>query len=554
LTGGVFTTEAGAGVFVVGANPAENPDAAYSAAANQGARVDGFTVLASATAGGIILNGYTGYSTVGNNRVIGNAGAWGGGIRVGHPDLVDGAVYTDAQNDNVRIHHNHVAQNSGMGGVGGGIGLHTGSDGYWVQKNWVCGNYTTGDGAGIGHLGVSHGGLIEDNEVIFNESFGQEISQTGGGILIAGQPALVAGVGPGSGSVTVDANLIRGNYAGAGDGGGVSLLRINGEDVANNPADPTQWYTIGLYNNMINNNAAALAGAGVALSDALLVSLRNNTVARNDTFATVAAAFVPGSLNETVPQPAGVVSRLHSADLALLVAGNANLDIDSQRFSDPTMTHNILWENRAFYWFNDDPTTPLVNEGAVLNPSNCADPTAGCDLELADVPGYTWDLEVLAGSTPTGDLLNPRRSVLTLPYAGGNNNVVGLDPAFENPYYNGSRNAASVGYDYSVPTYIDTAGAFDEGGNFIQVIFGPLSLVEMDATANNPEGDVHDYHITATSSALDIGGTLDEPEVQVDFDNQARPAGLAWDAGADELSTEVPALNADTVGPPVIVF
>ena len=74
--------------------------------------------------------------------------------------------------------------------MGGGISLKTGADGYKVQKNWVCGNFSVGSGAGIGHLGFSDNGLIEDNTIIFNESFSQATAESGGGIYIGGQPGL----------------------------------------------------------------------------------------------------------------------------------------------------------------------------------------------------------------------------------------------------------------------------------------------------------------------------------------------------------------------------
>ncbi len=32
----------------------------------------------------------------------------------------------------------------------------TGSDSYRVTENWVCGNFITADGGGIGHFGLSN--------------------------------------------------------------------------------------------------------------------------------------------------------------------------------------------------------------------------------------------------------------------------------------------------------------------------------------------------------------------------------------------------------------
>ena len=141
----------------------------------------------------------TKFLSIGNNRLTANSGVFGGGIRIGHPTLTDltEVAYADAQNDNIRIHHNHVAKNGGMGGAGGGISLHTGADNYQVDNNWVCGNHSQGHGAGIGHLGASTGGVIADNFVIFNESFAQGGPRSGGGIFVGGKTPLAGDPDPG---------------------------------------------------------------------------------------------------------------------------------------------------------------------------------------------------------------------------------------------------------------------------------------------------------------------------------------------------------------------
>ena len=58
---------------------------------NQNARIDGFTVKSATTGGGIVANGYTDYLQISNNRIANNNGFYGGGIRVGHPLLIDPA-------------------------------------------------------------------------------------------------------------------------------------------------------------------------------------------------------------------------------------------------------------------------------------------------------------------------------------------------------------------------------------------------------------------------------------------------------------------------------
>ncbi len=530
LAEAIFPTEEGAAIFVAGK---ETGSARFGRLANRFARIDGFTILGASSGGGIVANGYNQYLQIGNNRLTGNAGAFGGGIRVGHPQLSHeqggGLVYDDAKNDNIRIHHNHVVKNGGFGGAGGGISLHTGADGYDVQNNWICGNFTQGDGAGIGHLGLSDDGLIEDNHVIFNESFAQAGPQSGGGIFIGGQtPLVLDGLTPGSGTVVIDANHIRGNLAGAGDGGGIRLAAVNGEDVEQNPGARNQWHRVNIYNNMITNNVAGLAGGGISLSDALRVFIRNNTVANNESTATTAEAFAPGVIDETMAQPAGIVSRQHSTGLLFAMDDvTANVPADWRTFSDPVLHDSIVHHNRAFFWLNfDDPNTVTIETG--LFPANCVTAPTGCDL--ADVDGYSDDLAVLSALEPTA-LLNPRFSLLTDPAPYHSSNISG-DPGFVNGYLNGARD------NLNIPefTTLQTAGAFDEGGNFIQVTFGPLSLVEPDTNPNNNEGPLFDYHLSGGSDAINTGSSsAGGGRLAEDIDNDARFTGPAVDIGADEL-------------------
>jgi len=523
----LFPAEEGAGIFVAGKD--SFPDW-FSGPMNQRARIDGFTIVGATQGGGIVINGHANAMDIGNNRLSGNAGFYGGGIRVGHPTLAHDEngllVYDDADNPGIRIHHNLIIQNGGINadGVGGGIALHTGADGYKVQENWVCGNFSVGSGAGIGHLGFSDRGLIEDNTIIFNESFSQASAESGGGIYIGGQPGLQpipagAGAGllvsPGSGTVTIDANLIRGNLAGAGDGGGIRLENVNGQDIVdklNNPGgnETGPWDDILVYNNFITNNVAGLAGGGISVENALSVVIRHNTIANNDSTATTALAATPGEPNLTTPQPAGIVSRAHSGDLGLLVQ-EVPATGGWLNHSDPSIVSNIVYHNRSYFWLNADPDS-LTETG--LYPESCY-PNA-CDPATQDVNAYTWDLAVLGFAAQ----LDPRRSLLTDNSGYHPSNETG-DPLFVNAYFNGPRD------NLNIPefTTLQTAGAFDEGGNFLQVTFGPLTL------------DDYDYHIQAGSPAIDEAGPVTPrlPLLRVDFDNDNRPQGPQADIGADEV-------------------
>ena len=441
-------------------------------------------------AGGVLVNGYAHNLEIGNNRILNNSGVYGGGIRLGHPTLTvelgQGVEYQNAHNDNVRIHHNHITQNSGLNGTGGGVGLCTGSDNYEISDNFVCGNFSLGGGGGIGHYGLSPNGLIYGNKILFNESFNQGRTVNGGGILIAGAPPLggPGSLSPGAGSVTVKDNRIQGNAASAGDGGGICTSRINGQDVADSSNNPTQWYEVNLFNNMITNNLAALAGGGVAMFDTARMYIIHNTIAHNDSTATASEAFGPGNPNESVPQPAGIVSRAHSPELARAFGFDL---VYRQTFSDPVLIDDIIWQNRSFY-FSGDPSVPTY--------------------ELLPSPGTYQDVGVLG---TTGALM-PRFSILS----------GGANPDFIQAYFN---EAPGVTVPLPEPTTgLQPTIAFDEGGNFIRVRFGPLTLVG-------------DYHIGIDSSAHNSGKNVVHiyPELATDYDGDPRPSGPNVDIGADEI-------------------
>jgi hypothetical protein len=126
-------------------------------------------------------------------------------------------------------------------------------------------------------------------------------------------------------------------------------------------------------------------------------------------------------------------------------------------------------------------------------------------------------------------VLDPMYSLLTDTTGYDVSNISG-DPLFVNGYLNGTRGSLNIGEF----TTLATAAAFDEGGNFIQVSFGPLSLVQPDNNPNNPENGLFDYHLGSGSPAIDhdtvtaVGGLL-----SLDIDNDDRVQG-SIDIGADE--------------------
>ncbi|MEW8322648.1 MAG: hypothetical protein AB2606_08365 [Candidatus Thiodiazotropha taylori] len=597
----IFATEEGAGILVAGS--LTGPNRFNLNNRNRNARIDGFTIVGASTGGGIVVNGYTEHLNIANNRINGNAGFYGGGIRVGHTTVIseveddghpffarrgnryreeenvtghhdwlwdqreDGFLtYDDTFADRLKVHHNEVVKNGGSNGAGGGISIHTGAHNYQVRSNWVCGNFSKGDGGGIAHLGYSNNGKITDNTVIFNETFSQTpgTRPAGGGIFVGGLAGLRTDeetglvLSHGAGDVDIIGNQIRGNLAGAGDGGGIALVNVNGEDIARAEADVddrcddvpneetckwNQWNRVRVYNNIVANNVSGLAGGGISLADTVHARIRHNTVTNNDTTATSSYAF-SGNPNASEPKPAGVVSRYHTNTMETLTGlyvenfpGTAR-DVERSTFSDILeFRNNIIYHNRSYFWDNVDNRNRLV-------PATCDVLTdTNCDVATVPIGDYTEDVAVLNGHifNAGGMLLAPNRSLLEVGVAGVANNLfcsgekTNLDcegntftALFENDRFNTARNS------FLFPEFkvLQVAGAFDEGGNFLQVNFGPLSLTDIDG---NPGADpLIDYHLAAGSPAIDLAAGGTSTILNTDIDGDDRPLGPRADAGADE--------------------
>jgi FtsP/CotA-like multicopper oxidase with cupredoxin domain len=194
--------------------------------------------------------------------------------------------------------------------------------------------------------------------------------------------------------------------------------------------------------------------------------------------------------------------------------------------SDPLIANNIIVGNRSFRWT----TAPIVGGNAPGQGSG--------SLSLAATPFQ--DVAVIATPGASTTALVLRNNVLTTGNAGiGSNGNIGLDATIAaenaymvNPYFNsapgGSLILAGNVVSAEFTTLLSSAAATGEGGNFIDVAFGPLSL------AGN-------YHLEAGVTAIDAGNDPDgagalvnitNADAQLDFDSEVR-AGR-YDIGADE--------------------
>ncbi|PKN13259.1 MAG: hypothetical protein CVU69_02870 [Deltaproteobacteria bacterium HGW-Deltaproteobacteria-4] len=457
--------------------------------------IEGFEISGALSGGGIYVNNDATGLQISNNTIRSNQGNRGGGIVIGIPDLDPNIPMG---NTDIVIRDNRIAANSGVIGPGG-IAIYGGSSDYLIEDNRVVGNFSRDSGGGIGHVGLSDGGVIRGNKVLFNEVFYGLLvpgGGHGGGIFIGGEippPPALPQISGGAGNVIIEANLIQGNLAGAGNGGGIAAYAFNGLDVVENPTnDPADlagpWGTLTIRNNMVVNNVAAIGGGGISLQDVTAATIVHNTVARNDSTATAALAFNAGNLTVSVPQGAGVVSSAHSVSLRAIPGF-------TQTYSDPVLVNNIVWQNRSF--FNDG---SLNGTAGGLAPAS-QHPT----MPHADF----WDLQVAGALDPVNDVLHPTFSILT--------DITGFDPA------NIARDPGLVRYYYND---IESSTVLDEGGNAITVRFTPLSA------------DAGDYHLlTVCSPAVDAADPLFS--VVTDIDGEIRPDGVSNDIGADEYNPNI---------------
>jgi hypothetical protein len=588
-------------------------------------RIDGLTITDSSQGGGgIFLHGWTHYIDIGNNRIQNNAGTLSGGVTVGQGEIPDPTLNTAgvqqpyALQQYVHVHNNTIALNSSYGdelfastpAAAGGITFNSGSDYFKFDHNWLCGNVSSGDGGGLADLGFNYYGDIEHNTIIFNQSANPTIPTNGGGLVVSGAapdgllpngqecgntvldadcaPGLSEGTGPG---LVINANLIMGNAAESGSGGGIRLQTVNGSEVSAFPTAPGQWYGVTVTNNIISNNVAGWDGAGISLQDALKVDFINNTVVSNDStassgvlFSTLGAPLAstppPGcdpnnpvantqngcpSITTSTPQPSGLVTMPHTPNLKASLPATIVCPVghssgtgatqqvtngDCKSISYPRIVNDVFWQNRSFNINVGGLDSGLLNQQntVTLVPTLNQTKTGDCGAAGTNYTGIAnstaanyWDIGIRGDTSTTahasGFTLNPTNSILTDAgdYSGAGN--LASNPAVVSQYCNGARvPPESGGLGYQVPPGIvdavvpnpvfnlTPAATVDEGNNWINISWGPLSLTNPSLQGSNGDygsGPVlGDYDITLASPA--IGSASASAQPPADFYGQLR--------------------------------
>lgn len=338
---------------------------------------NGLTAEIVVQGGGIYVHAYARYLQISNNIVQSNGGAYGGGIRIGTPDVPQ--PLKDHQNDFIDIVHNRILANGGTN-LAGAIGLFNGTQQYEIAFNDICGNFSAEYGGGISHFGYSPNGRINNNRIVYNRSYDE-----GGGVMIAGELPVDPNIlSPGAGVVDIYSNWIQGNLAND-DGGGLRFLMAG-------------RFRYDVYNNVIANNVSTHEGGGVSLNDAPYVRLYNNTIAKNITTATAMTS------NGTAA-PAGLSTSLNSNLLQNTLPPGSDL------FSNPLLFNDLFWDNRAGSW----------DGSGVSGIGQPGDPS----------PVFRWDL----GVSNNFGTLDPTYSLLDVSYPNNSpTNIVGQNPQFLEEY------------------------------------------------------------------------------------------------------------------------
>jgi hypothetical protein len=314
------------------------------------------------------------------------------------------------------------------------------------------------------------------------------------------------------------------------------------------------------------------------LQDSLNVSIINNTIAHNDSLAssgvltfsigTPQASALAGNCvrsgptganTASCPQPAGVASTRNSTLLTdtfvtAPTCPSGQVGNGCRTFSNPILANNIIWQNRSFQiGISAAGTGPLNQQNLVTlynssfgsgvgSPAPAQTATGQCSA------GSYWDIGVRGDSGPGshagGRTLTPTNSVLTSFTGGysGNNNSTTAPPVVAQ-YCNGSRvppecsvaDGCGGPKGFGVPPGISDAvtpnprfgltpsATVDEGNNWINVSWGPLSLTNPAAqpTGGNFGGGAFLANYNLTAGIDSIPASVNHPAT--DFYGNARP-------------------------------
>jgi hypothetical protein len=247
--------------------------------------------------------------------------------------------------------------------------------------------------------------------------------------------------------------------------------------------------------------------------------------------------------------------------------GAALNDGSCRDVSLPLLSNNLFWQNRAFHIDVGDLGTDQQNQQAVVTlvPSLNQTATGFCALTGTDngAPGSGgavnyWDIGVRGDTSPTpnsgsGFALSPAYSIMTSTAGYSGPGLLAANPSVIRQYCNGSRLPPEGGglfsgfntppgrgettglYPVFALNQITPAATVDEGNNWINLGFGPLSLTNA-ATAPGTgvlQALLGDYAISVGSPAIDAASATGAPNR--DFFGRTRPQGSGFDIGAVEF-------------------
>jgi len=377
--------------------------------------------------------------------------------------------------------------------------------------------------------------------------------------------------------VEITNNIFANNVAGW-DGGGVSLHDAVKVDFINNT--------------VVSNDSTATAGV---LFDTTVAPGANQPP--NGCDPVLNPNCVGFQVTTSNFLPAGLSTESHTANFLGAFTGPVVCPTghpQCTKFSNPVLSNNLFFQNRSFRI--TAPTPPAV--GPVQLVPNLSQGTTGSCPAGTGSAGTTapfyWDIGVYNDSSPTnhgsGLTLNPQYSMLTSTTGYAGTNIAPASAGVVGQYCNGSRvppeiasqlcagpngqaNAqgciqpGTVGLGITVPSGVPDstppplaqftltpAATVDEGSNWINMFYGPLSLVNPTilSGAAGYSAPIGNYALTAGSAAIDaIPANVSHPAT--DFFGNSRPdhnSDAHFDIGAVEYQAPAaPAAANVTSGP-----